>query len=136
MNAQVQFERYLQKLTPIMNREALALCRIDEADLREVLDDCLCVFRESEGVCVLLPSRVARERQLSADGDYRQITLHFANRLPIPGLAAAVVRELADAGLQGDMISARCHEHILVRERDASQAMQILHGISNRLHYS
>ncbi|WP_226663886.1 ACT domain-containing protein [Microbulbifer aggregans] len=136
MNAQVQIERHLQRLRPILNRETLAVCKLDDAALREVLPDCLCVFRESEGTCALLPARVARDRELSIDEDYRQITLHFTPHLPIPGLAAAVLRELADAGLQGNMISARCHEYILVRERDANLAMQVLHGISNRLHYS
>ncbi|MFV8782831.1 ACT domain-containing protein [Microbulbifer sp. SA54] len=135
MNAQVQIDRLLQRLTPVLNREALVLCQLDDAKLREVLDECLCVFREREGLCALLPARVASELNLAVEGGYRQITLRFAQYLPVPGLAAAVVRELADAGLQAHLVSAHCHDHILVREHDAEQAMQILYGISNRLHY-
>ncbi|WP_295802380.1 ACT domain-containing protein [uncultured Microbulbifer sp.] len=136
MNAQVQIDRLLQRLSPILNRQQLALCPLEEAQLQDLLGDCLSVFREREGLCALLPAAVARERGLRSDGSYRQITLHCSQQLPVPGLAAAVVRALAEAGLHASMVSARCHEHILVREEDTVSAMQVLNGISNRLQYS
>lgn len=136
MNAQVKIERLLQRLTPILNRNQLVQCHLDEGQLRKFLCDCLCIFREREGICAMLPADIARAHKLTIDGDYRQITLQFSQCLPVPGLAARVVKELADAGLHANVVSARCHEHILVRERDVAQAMQVLHGISNRLQYS
>ena len=136
MNAQVQIERLLQRLSPILNPQPLALCELDEEQLRELLGDCLCVFREREGICALLPLATAQEKGLEISGGYRQITLHFSQCLPVPGLAASVVQELAEAGLHANVVSARCHEHILVREEDMQPAMQVLNGISNRLQYS
>lgn len=136
MNAQVQIERLLQRLSPILNRQALVQCVLDEGQLRELLDECLCVFREREGICALLPEETARKHGLETGGGFRQITLQFSQCLMVPGLAATVVKELAEAGLHASVVSARCHEHILVREEDTQTAMQVLHGISNRLQYS
>lgn len=136
MNAQVKIDQFLQRLTPILHRETLALCQLDERQIRTLLDNCLCVFREHEGICALVPERVAEEEQLPCEGVYRQITLKLSYDQQVMGLAATAVRALAEAGIHANVVSARVHEHILVTDRDASQAMQILHGISNRLQYS
>lgn len=136
MNAQVKIAQLLQRLTPILNREQLVMCQLDETQLRTLLQECLCIFREREGICALLPKDVAERESLPEDGSYRQITLQYTGGLQVPGLAATIVRELADAGIQANVVSARCHEHLLVSEHDAKQAMQVLYGISNRLQYS
>ena len=136
MNAQVKIDQLLLRLTPILDRETLGLCMLDEAQLQKLLADCRCVFREREGICALLPRHIADQAQLTVEDDYRQITLQYAAGVQVPGLTATLLRELADAGIQVNVVSARCHEHILVRDRDARQAMQILYGIGNRLQYS
>ncbi|WP_078083492.1 ACT domain-containing protein [Microbulbifer mangrovi] len=136
MNAQVKIDQLLQRLTPILNREQLVMCQLDETQLRTLLQECLCIFREREGICALMPREVAERESLAEDGSYRQITLQYTGSLQVPGLTATIVRELADAGIQANVVSARCHEHLLVSEHDAAQALQILYGISNRLQYS
>ena len=136
MNAQVKIEQLLQRLSPILNREPLVMCELSEEQLQQLLGECLCIFREREGLCALLPREVAERENLAGVGEFRQITLHFSSCLQVPGLTAIMVRELADAGIHANVVSARYHEHILVSERDTAQAMQILHGISNRLQYS
>ncbi|MCK7598136.1 ACT domain-containing protein [Microbulbifer sp. CAU 1566] len=136
MNAQVKIDQLLQRLTPILNREPLVMCLLDEQQLQRLLPQCLCIFREREGICALLSKQVAECESLLQEGGYRQITLHFSSCLQVPGLTGTIVRELAEAGIQANVVSARCHEHLLVSEHDAPQAMQILYGISNRLQYS
>ncbi|MBB5211825.1 ACT domain-containing protein [Microbulbifer hydrolyticus] len=136
MNAQVKIDQLLLRLTPILNREPLVMCQLDEAQLRALLKECLCIFREREGISALLPKDVAERASLPDEGGYRQITLQYSACLQVPGLTAIVVRELAEAGIQANVVSARCHEHLLVSEHDATQAMQILYGIGNRLQYS
>ena len=136
MNAQVKIDQLLQRLTPILNREPLVMCPLDERRLPALLAECLCIFREREGICALMPAAVAERESLPDEGRYRQITLQYSACLQVPGLTGIILRELADAGIQADVVSARHHEHLLVGERDAAQAMQILYGISNRLQYS
>ncbi|WP_066959635.1 ACT domain-containing protein [Microbulbifer sp. Q7] len=136
MNAQVQIDQLLQRMTPILNRTPLVMCTLDDAQLQQLLHECLCVFREREGVCALLPKEIAEREAIPEDGGYRQITLQYSACLQVPGLTGIIVGELADAGIQANIVSARFHEHLLVSERDAAQAMQILYGISNRLQYS
>ncbi|WP_043319810.1 ACT domain-containing protein [Microbulbifer sp. HZ11] len=136
MNAQVKIDQLLLRLTPILDRERLGLCNLDETQLQKLLPECRCIFREREGICALLPRHIAEDAKLAVEDDYRQITLHYAAGVQVPGLTAIILRELADAGIQVNVVSARCHEHVLVRDCDAAQAMQILYGISNRLQYS
>lgn len=136
MNAQVKIDQLLQRLTPILNREPLVMCQLDEARLQALLPECLCFFREREGTCALLPADVAKRDSLPDEGRYRQITLQYSACLQVPGLTGIILRELADAGIQANVVSARHHEHLLVSECDAAHAMQILYGISNRLQYS
>lgn len=136
MNAQVKIDQLLQHLTPVLHQEKLALCLLDEAQLHRLLDHCLCIFREREGICGLLPADIAEAESLDSEGDFRQITLKFAPRLQVPGLAATAVRELAEAGIHANVVSARAHEHILVSDADARHALQVLCGIRNRLQYS
>lgn len=136
MNAQVKIDQLLQRMTPILNREQLVMCQLEEAQLQTLLRECLCVFREREGICALLPKAVAERESLADEGGYRQITLQYSACLQVPGLSATIVRELADTGIQANVVSARHHEHLLVSEHDAAQAMQVLYGISNRLQYS
>ena len=136
MNAQVKIDQLLQRLTPILNREQLVMCQLSELQLNSLLQECLCVFREREGICALLPKAVAERESLPDEGGFRQITLQYTACLQVPGLTGIIVRELADAGIQANVVSARCHEHLLVSEGDAAHAMQILYGISNRLQYS
>ena len=136
MNAQVKIEPLLLHLSPTLNREQLVMCQLSEDQLRELLSDCLCIFREREGLCALLPRQIAERANLVGVAGYRQITLRFSSSLPVPGLTAIVMRELADAGIAANVVSARYHEHILVSERESAHAMQVLYGISNRLQYS
>jgi len=137
MNAQVKIDQFLQHLTPVLHHEKLTLCLLDQAQLHRLLDHCVCVFREREGICALIPAGIADVEGLSSEGAFRQITLKFAPyQQQVPGLAATVVRELAEAGIHASVVSARAHEHILVPDSDASHALQTLYGISNRLQYS
>ncbi|WP_231758881.1 ACT domain-containing protein [Microbulbifer elongatus] len=136
MNAQVKIDQLLMRLTPILDRERLGLCNLDEEQLRQLLPECRCIFREREGICALLPRQIAENAKLTVEDDYRQITLHYAAGVQVPGLTAIILRELADAGIPVNVVSARCHEHVLVRDCDSAHAMQILSGISNRLQYS
>jgi uncharacterized protein len=48
------------------------------------------------------------------------------------GLAAAISTALADAGLGCNVIAGLHHDHLLVPEDRASEAIQVLSGLSTR----
>lgn len=77
------------------------------------------MFRETEGVSVLIPAGAGDDAMV-------QITLQVFSALDGVGLTAAVSATLADAGIPCNVIAARHHDHIFVPEATADRAVTLL----------
>ncbi|SEA19590.1 ACT domain-containing protein [Microbulbifer marinus] len=136
MNAEVCLEKLLQNLDPQIQEGVYVFCQIQPAELHELLDDCLCVFHEREGLSAILPQSAAEQRGLTASKGFCQITLQVFSSLNAVGLTAAVATELANAGISANVVAALHHDHVFVPQEKAQQALQLLRGICNRAQYS
>lgn len=138
MNAEVRLEKLLQNIDPQLQGGVYAFVDLPAAQLQKVWNQCLCIFREREGVSAILPRALALREGLAdeAAGGYCQITLQVYSSLDAVGLTAVVARELAAEGISANVVAALRHDHIFVPERDAQRALQILRGIGNRAQYS
>ncbi|MEJ6395271.1 ACT domain-containing protein [Gymnodinialimonas sp. 2305UL16-5] len=92
---------------------------VAETDLPRLLPSALAVFREAEGVSVLVPAQ-DDERAMA------QITLKVFSSLEGVGLTAAVSAALAEAGIACNVIAATQHDHIFVPEDRADEALALL----------
>ncbi len=92
---------------------------VTEADLPDCLPNALAVFREEEGLSVLVPAR-AKEEAMA------QITLKVFSSLEGIGLTAAVSTVLAEAGIACNVIAATLHDHVFVPEARAAEAVALL----------
>ncbi|WP_346838350.1 ACT domain-containing protein [Microbulbifer sp. SAOS-129_SWC] len=136
MSAEVRLEKLLQNLDPRLQGETWVFSPMPPHRLAELADQCLCLFREREGACAILP-RVAAERAgLEHSGAFRQITLQVHSSLDAVGLTAAVAGELAQTGISANVVAALRHDHIFVPEQDAQRALQVLRGLANRAQYT
>ncbi|MFC3023586.1 ACT domain-containing protein [Vibrio zhugei] len=86
----------------------------------------LALFRESEGLTLVLDKSVAESAGLSFEGVYRQITLTVHSSLEAVGLTAAVAKQLASQGISTNVIAAYYHDHIFVPANKASAALSAL----------
>lgn len=139
MNAEVRLGKLLQNIDPQLEGEVYAFVALPEARLQSLCADCLCIFREREGLSAILPRALAKREGLLEDdaaGGYCQITLQVHSSLEAVGLTAVVSRELAAEGISANVVAALHHDHVFVPERDAQRALQILRGIGNRAQYS
>jgi len=136
MKAEVRLEKLLQDMDPQMQDEIYVFCRIAETRLQDFLGDCLCIFREREGLSAILPQSLAAKEGLETSGGLRQITLQIHSSPDAVGLTAAVAGELAGAGISANVVAALGHDHVFVPQEKAQQALMLLRGISSRAQYS
>ena len=119
----------LDRLAPELSEERWVFCvaaRVPEGLRRPPL----MVFREEEGLTLVLPEEDAAALGLMASAVYRQITLGVYSDLDAVGLTAAVSSALADAGISCNVIAAFHHDHLFVPEKDAERALKLLEKLS------
>ncbi|WP_323036541.1 ACT domain-containing protein [Pararhodobacter sp.] len=97
---------------------------IPEEDLADRMSAIQGLFRESEGISVIVPA------EPGAAGAMAQITLQAYSALDGVGLTAAVSGALAQAGIACNMVAALNHDHVFVPEADADRALKILRDVS------
>lgn len=91
-----------------------------EADLIQSLPLAVAMFREHEGISMIVPS--------SSDAPLamRQITLQVPSALDGVGLTAAVSAALAKAGIPCNVVAALAHDHVFVPVGHAEAAIDAL----------
>lgn len=141
MNSEQCLEKLMCSLDPKLEEGVFVFCQLTEAQLVDLLGECLSIFREREGLSAVVPRELAEQHGLEASGAYRQITLQAHPGSEIAGLEevglnAAVAGELAESGISANVIAALRHDHVFVPEDRAPEALQILRGIGNRAQYS
>ena len=119
----------LERLAPQLSEERWVFCvaaQVPEGLRRPPL----MIFREEEGLTLVLPEADAASLGLMASAVYRQITLGVYSDLDAVGLTAAVSSTLADAGISCNVVAAFHHDHLFVPEKDAERALKLLEELS------
>jgi uncharacterized protein len=90
------------------------------------------LFRENEGVSLILEQRSALAHGLDANLPMRRIVLEVLSALDGVGLTAAVATALADAKIPCNVVAAFHHDHVFVPEAEADRALAILRDLQAR----
>jgi hypothetical protein len=90
--------------------------------------DPLGMFREAEGLTLILPRETA-EREGLAGAPMRMITLTVHSSLEAVGLTAAFSTRLAREGIGANVVAAFHHDHIFVPAADAEKAIAALKAL-------
>jgi hypothetical protein len=86
----------------------------------------LAMFREAEGVSLILKQGEAEAAGFPVQGPMALITLNVYSALGGVGLTAAVATALAQAGIACNMVAALNHDHVFVSADRADEALAIL----------
>jgi hypothetical protein len=86
----------------------------------------LMVFRESEGVTLILEEGEAGKAGIAGTFRSRMITLEIHSSLDAVGFLAAITVRLAEAGMGVNPVSAFHHDHLFVPVDRAEEALLIL----------
>lgn len=113
------------KLNPYLAPATYVFCKVDA--LNDInTDDILCMFRETEGITLILKKAAANRYKLSYDYEAAWIALRLETALDMVGLTAEFSNALADEGISCNVIAAYHHDHIFVDIEDANKAIDTL----------
>ena len=116
----------LANIQPVMHPETYAFCTVttDRAIPEGVTP--MQIFREQEGIALILTLADAEAAGLRSQFPSRMITLNAFSALDAVGFLAAVTARLADAGISVNPVSAYYHDHLFVPVDRADDAMRLL----------
>jgi hypothetical protein len=131
MSGEANFSRLIKSMKPVLNDGEFVFCSF--SDLTGVdLSDAICIFKEQEGTSVILPKRIADERQFRYSFIASWITLMVHSSLEAVGLTAAASKALAAENISCNVVAGFYHDHIFVASKDAERAMRTLGEIGSR----
>ncbi|RUU11514.1 ACT domain-containing protein [Mesorhizobium sp. M7A.T.Ca.TU.009.01.3.2] len=88
------------------------------------------IFREREGVTLIVTEEKAIAAALTASFRCRMVTLNIHSSLEAVGFLAAITTRLAAAGMGVNPVSAFYHDHLFVPADRAEEALELLVGLA------
>ena len=125
MPGETNLRELLEKASPHLNKGEFVFCTLSPG-LGVDWQKAVGIFREKEGVTMIISRELADEMNQQYETVFSWITLEVHSSLEAVGLTAAFSGALADAGISCNVIAAYYHDHIFVPQQDARKAMQVL----------
>jgi hypothetical protein len=122
----------LRNMNPEMHAGIFVFCTITEDAKLPATIRPLLTFREAEGVTLVIRQEEAEHIGLSHQFASRLITLTVHSSLEAVGFLAAITARLAAAGISVNAVSAFYHDHLLVPEHRAEEALRLLQDMSSQ----
>jgi hypothetical protein len=126
MPAESDLNVLLSGMEPLLVAGEYVFCSIAEGQFAALGASPVCVFRESEGVTVILRREDAERSALPFAFPCRMITLNVHSSLEAVGFLAAIATKLARQGISVNAVSAFYHDHLFVPAAQAELALQLL----------
>jgi hypothetical protein len=125
MSGETDLARLLRDLRPERHPGEYVFCVAGSPGQAAALQP-VCLFREDEGMTIILSKEQADAMSMSYTLVCAWITLTVHSSLEAVGLTAVVSRALAEEGISCNMVAAYYHDHIFVPVADAERAMEAL----------
>jgi hypothetical protein len=129
MSGEKDLEKLLKSMKPEHNSGEYVFCEIKNLENIN-LDEIEMLFREKEGITLILKKEIADKLNLNYSLITSWITLTVHSSLEAVGLTAAFSKALADNGISCNVVAAFYHDHIFVDQKDIEKAMMILNTFS------
>ncbi len=127
----INLKQLLSDMKPNLAEGEFVYCSVPASALADHLHlDPIGLFREKEGVTLILPLEAARMAGFPAAPVMRMITLEVHSSLEAVGLTAAFATALGNEGISANVVAAYYHDHIFVPAADAGRAMAALLALS------
>lgn len=114
-------------MTPELKSGAYVFCSAGDRDWAAL--NPIAMFRDPEGVSLILERGAAEAAGFPADAPMALITLNVYSALDGVGLTAAVATALAKVGIACNMVAALNHDHVFVPAERAHEAMTVLRAL-------
>ncbi|MGY4308279.1 hypothetical protein ACVIJ6_005522 [Bradyrhizobium sp. USDA 4369] len=132
MTGERELASLLKTMTPELQDGVFVFCTISTTEELPATLTPIMLFREREGVTLILRREHAERAGLSCQFAARLITLTVHSALDTVGFLAAVTAELAAVGISVNAVSAFHHDHLFVPEQRAEEAFAVLRQMSDQ----
>lgn len=131
MSGEINLHELLKAMEPKLHEGEYVFCTV--AALQSVdLQKIIFVFKEEEGITIIIEKKLADKLQLSYSFVAAWITLTVHSSLEAVGFTAAFATALAKEGVSCNVVAAFYHDHIFINKNDTVKAMNILTRLSER----
>jgi hypothetical protein len=121
----------LASMEPVLGEGEYVYVTVPEGRIEDHLSrQALGLFREPEGLTLILSHEIAQAAGLASSGPLRLITLNVHSSLEAVGLTAAVSAALTRENISANVVAAFYHDHIFVGAADAERALEALVSLS------
>lgn len=131
MAGEQDLSRLLATMEPTLQDGTFVFATIETTEIPEGLRP-IGMFREAEGMTLILPLQDAVRAGLIASKPMRQITLTVHSSLEAVGLTAAFATEMTRHGISANVVAGYYHDHVFVGAEDADRALATLRALSAR----
>lgn len=126
MTGETKLATLLAGMRPCLQPGVFVFCSIPNGKAVPQGVEPVMLFREAEGITLILREENADAAGLSKTFPCRMITLEIHSSLEAVGFLAAITTRLAAAGMGVNPVSAFYHDHLFVPAGRAEEAMAIL----------
>jgi hypothetical protein len=130
MTGETDLKKLLATMTPDLLPDVYVFATLTPGTSQPAGLDPVMVFREREGVTLIVTEDAARAAGLTASFRCRMITLNIHSSLEAVGFLAAITTRLATAGMGVNPVSAFYHDHLFVPAGRADEAIGILESLA------
>lgn len=120
----------LKYMKPILHDGEYVFCSVTHQNTSYLMFDPICVFREDEGLTLILSRECADTNNISYSSVFRMITLSVHSSLDAVGFLATITSRLAMHGISVNPISAYYHDHLFIPASRVREAMELLQALS------
>ncbi|MFW9964107.1 MAG: ACT domain-containing protein [Candidatus Sifarchaeia archaeon] len=131
MSGENNLKILLREMKPVVVDEEYVFCTIPEEQLKG-LHKPLLVFREHEGLTVIVTKDIAVQNGFSFFSTWGLISLSIHSDLEAVGFLAAITEHLASAGISVNTVSAFYHDHLFVPYDKLDEAFSLLSELSKQ----
>ena len=129
MNPQKDLKLLLKGLTPRLQKGSYIFYSQPQV-ASELIQSAISIFKEKEGISLILPKEIADQQNLSYSFVAAWITLEVHSALDAVGLTATFSQALTEQNISCNVVAGFYHDHIFVDIKDAEKSMQVLRNLS------
>ncbi|MFI0842398.1 ACT domain-containing protein [Mesorhizobium sp. IMUNJ 23232] len=126
MTGETKLAALIAGMRPCLQTGVFVFCSIPSGHAVLQYVEPVMLFREAEGITLILREEDADAAGLAKTFPCRMITLEIHSSLEAVGFLAAITARLAAAGMGVNPVSAFYHDHLFVPAGRAEEAMAIL----------
>ena len=126
MSGEQDLQTLLANVQPRLEEGEFVFCTTSAELIDQLSVEPVGLFRESEGITIILEKQEADSEGLRYALVSRMVTLDVHSSLEAVGFLAAIMGKLAEGGISVNPVSACFHDHLFVPKDKASKAMLLL----------